>query len=159
MPARDRRALGVILGLALCLSGIAGLRPALARLHAARDRGAFLAAVAGHAPPPPAPIVAGEVLKAPDRERARDALRLLLRDEAIRQGVLIERLAPARGDPAVAAIDLVLSGPPVAVSRFAGTVENHVPTVRLARWRVVRAGAGASVRLDALAVAPWARGG
>lgn len=156
MPALNRRAIGIGAGAALSLAGMIGLPPALTQLHDGRDRGVLLAAIARHAPPPSAPLLAeGDALPAPTLDRARDALRLLLRDEAIRNGVLIERLGPGDADPAVASIDLVVSGPPGAVPRFAGAVESHVPVIRLARWRIRRVGAGVSVRLDAVAVEPW----
>lgn len=152
---------GGIVGLLVCAAGLIALPPSFARLHAARMRGATLEAdVAAGAPRMPPLLLTGAAIEAPDRKRAGAMMLATLRAVGVREGVLVERLAQAdaHGAQAIVSAGFVLSGAPDRVMRFAETIENRTPVIRIAHWRLAPlTPAGAGLRLEGEAVAIWTR--
>lgn len=95
-------------------------------------------------------------LRAIDAMAARRAIASAAMGRARAGGLLVERIAPARGTPRLAAVTLRLSGSAAAVIALVDHLERQRPMVRLARWQLTAAGEG-TVRLDAVLVSPWRR--
>ncbi|WP_448657669.1 hypothetical protein ACPVPU_09345 [Sphingomonas sp. CJ99] len=98
----------------------------------------------------------GSELRAIDAMAARRAIASAAMGRARAGGLLVERIALARGTPRLAAVRLRLSGSEAAVIALIDHLERQRPMVRLARWRLTAAGEG-TVRLDAVLVSPWRR--
>ena len=144
----------------LAAIGLIALRAALDHLHAARRTGSALSAIIARTPALLVPLMApADVMAARDQSGAQAGLDAVLRQIAMREGLLIEVMAAdGEAKAPLAAVRIVVSGDAAHVLRFVEAVENRSPVVRFVRWRLASVGAGGSLlRLDGSAVAMWRR--
>lgn len=140
----DRRVLAALL-IAVAAIGIGALAKAVDDLG--RVRTAMAGATAVEA------VRRMPLSVAPDRAVASaDAAVAIVRQAAIRAGLLLETLAQVPADAPQVRLRLVASGSGAAVLRLAESIEGGRPLLRFAGWRVVRT-AGGAMRLSATVVA------
>lgn len=140
---------GVGGGLALVLALAPSVGTALGRLATAREERAALTAALAAPPAARGPLVArGLALRDPQ------ALVAQIRERARSGGVLVEEATPVRGEGALIAIRLRISGPEKAVIALADALEREAPLVRLRGWRIAAIEGGVRLSGDAVAVKP-----
>jgi hypothetical protein len=93
-------------------------------------------------------------MRASDAMAARRAMAGTVIGRGRAGGLLIERVAPARGTPRLAAIVVQLSGPEAGVIALIDHVERQRPVMRFSQWRMEAADNGA-VRFSGVLIAPW----
>lgn len=130
----------------------------LAKLDAARERRAELAALADRSPQTAPPLLARDQMqRAANRAAAIRALTATVRATGARAGVLVERAEPlpkADFPTPLVAVRVVASGSEKALLTFVSDIERARPAIRFVTWRLGRVGElDATPRLDARAVA------
>lgn len=133
----------------------------LAALNAARADHAALEALTAQVPATPAPLaLTGAAIAAREHGAAINLLREHLKLPAARRGVLVERASSLPADPerpSLLRIRLTASGQDQALLRYVDEIERGQPLVRFTDWRIDRRQGDPALRLQATAVALWAR--
>lgn len=138
-----------LLAVTLAIAGVAALPPALARLAQARERHATLVILAREQVRAPQSIVLLDAAFAGTPRAAAAMLAATVRDQAVREGSLIEqvslRTSPA---PGLVGEHAVVSGSEHSILRFVEAIEQSRPAIRLSSYRLEMTASGRALRLE-----------